>query len=73
MVAGDKSPQPCRQLRPFGSRQCALAHPVARIAIAIALALLGAVIAIGMVIWSIWDKNGQGVDDKIAKTFVVEL
>jgi len=51
----------------------ALLHYGVPIAIAIALALLGAVIAIGMVIWSVWDKNGQGVDDKIAKTFVVEV
>jgi hypothetical protein len=51
----------------------ALLHYGVPIAIAIALALLGAVVAIGMVVWSIWDKNGQGFDDKIAKTFVVEV
>jgi len=48
-----------------------LLHYGVPIAVAIALALIGAVVAIGMILWSIWDKNGQGVDDKIAKTFVV--
>jgi uncharacterized RDD family membrane protein YckC len=48
-----------------------LLHYGVPIAIAIALALLGAVVAIGMVVWSVWDKNGQGIDDKLAKTFVV--
>jgi Flp pilus assembly pilin Flp len=57
---------------PVGWAQ-ALLHYGVPIAVAIALALLGAVVAIGMVLWSIWDKNGQGVDDKIAKTFVVEV
>jgi RDD family/DnaJ domain len=51
----------------------ALLHYGVPIAIAIALALLGAVVAIGMILWSIWDKNGQGLNDKIAKTFVVEV
>ncbi len=50
-----------------------LLHYGVPIAIAIALALLGAVVAIGMILWSIWDKNGQGINDKIAKTFVVEV
>ncbi|MGZ8751397.1 MAG: RDD family protein [Acidimicrobiia bacterium] len=54
-----------------GWAQCLLHYGVP-IAIAIALALLGAVVAIGMVVWSIWDKNGQSINDKIAKTFVVE-
>jgi hypothetical protein len=54
-----------------GWAQCLLHYGVP-IAIAIALALLGAVLAIGMIIWSVWDKNGQGINDKIAKTFVVE-
>jgi len=48
-----------------------LLHYGVPIAVSIALALIGAVVAIGMILWSIWDKNGQGVDDKIAKTFVV--
>lgn len=50
----------------------ALLHYGVPIAVATALALLGAVVAIGMILWSIWDKNGQGINDKIAKTFVVE-
>ncbi len=50
-----------------------LLHYGVPIAIAIALALLGAVVAIGMVVWSVWDKNGQGINDKLAKTFVVEV
>ncbi len=50
-----------------------LLHYGVPIAVAVALALLGAVVAIGMILWSIWDKNGQGINDKIAKTFVVEV
>ena len=50
-----------------------LLHYGVPIAVAIALALLGAVVAIGMVVWSVWDKNGQGIDDKLAKTFVVTV
>jgi len=49
-----------------------LLHYGVPIAVAIALALLGAVVAIGMILWSVWDKNGQGINDKLAKTFVVE-
>lgn len=50
-----------------------LLHYGVPIAVAIALALLGAVVAVGMILWSIWDKSGQGINDKIAKTFVVEV
>jgi hypothetical protein len=50
----------------------ALLHYGVPISLAIALALLGAILALGMVIWSVWDKFGQGVNDKLAKTFVVE-
>ncbi len=50
-----------------------LLHYGVPLAVAIALALLGAVVAIGMVVWSVWDKNGQGIDDKLAKTFVVTV
>jgi curved DNA-binding protein CbpA len=50
----------------------ALLHYGVPISLAIALALLGAVLAIGMVLWSMRDKAGQGIDDKLAKTFVVE-
>jgi hypothetical protein len=49
-----------------------LLHYGVPISLAIALALLGALLALGMIVWSVWDKAGQGINDKLAKTFVVE-
>jgi len=42
------------------------------IAVATALPLYGAIAGIGSTVWSNWDKAGQGINDKLAKTFVVE-
>lgn len=42
------------------------------IALATALREFGALAAVGMTVWSNWDKAGQGANDKLAKTFVVE-
>ena len=42
------------------------------IARATAIAVPGAAAAIGMTFWSNWDKAGQGINDKLAKTFVIE-
>jgi len=47
-------------------------HYGVSIALATAVALPGAAAAIGMTAWSNWDKAGQGINDKLAKTFVVE-
>ena len=47
-------------------------HYGVSIALATAIAVPGAAAAIGMTFWSNWDKAGQGINDKLAKTFVIE-
>ena len=47
-------------------------HYGVSIAPATATAVPGAAAAIGMTFWSNWDKAGQGINDKLAKTFVIE-
>jgi uncharacterized RDD family membrane protein YckC len=39
--------------------------------IAIAIPTIGAIIGLGMVAWAFFDRNGQGLHDKLARTVVV--
>ena len=50
----------------------AMAHYLPPLAIALVLPQIGVLIAIGMVFWSLRDRNGQGIHDKLAKTLVVD-
>jgi curved DNA-binding protein CbpA len=48
------------------------AHYVPPLAVGIAIPQIGAVVALGMVFWSLRDRNEQGLHDKLAKTLVVD-
>jgi hypothetical protein len=51
----------------------AIAHYAVPVAVAIAIPQIGVIIALGMVLWSLRDRNGQGVHDKLARTVVVDV
>ncbi len=48
------------------------AHYAVPLVIGIALPQLGAIVALGIVFWSLRDRNGQGIHDKLARTLVVD-
>ena len=49
-----------------------LAHSAVPVVIALAIPQLGPIVALAIVFWSLRDRNGQGVHDKLAKTLVVD-
>jgi uncharacterized RDD family membrane protein YckC len=62
-------------VRVNGSRvgwAAAVAHYLPPLVIALVLPQIGVLIAIGMVFWSLRDRNGQGIHDKLPKTLVVD-
>ena len=50
----------------------ALAHSAVPVLIALAVPQIGPIVALGIVFWSLRDRNGQGVHDKLAHTLVVD-
>jgi uncharacterized RDD family membrane protein YckC len=50
----------------------AFTHFAVPILLAIAIPTFGVVLGLGMVAWGYFDKNGQGIHDKLARTLVVD-
>jgi hypothetical protein len=50
----------------------ALAHSIVPVFLALAVPQIGPIVALGVVFWSLRDRNGQGFHDKLARTLVVD-
>jgi hypothetical protein len=50
----------------------ALAHSAVPVFLALAVPQIGPIVALGVVYWSLRDRNGQGFHDKLARTLVVD-
>jgi uncharacterized RDD family membrane protein YckC len=42
------------------------------ILLALAIPSFGVILGLGMVAWGFFDRNGQGIHDKLARTLVVD-
>lgn len=65
----------CWLVRTDGSKVgvgAALAHSALPVLLALAIPQIGPIVALGIVFWSLRDRNGQGVHDKLAHTLVVD-
>jgi hypothetical protein len=50
----------------------AFAHSAVPVVIALAVPQIGPIVALGIVFWSLRDRNEQGIHDKLARTLVVD-
>src|SRR4051794_4109208 len=50
----------------------AFAHSAVPVVVALAVPQIGPIVALGIVFWSLRDRNEQGVHDKLARTLVVD-